>query len=250
MHNVKCFISAGCSFSQVPNADVTWPVHIRDCLQPECTYYLGQGAAGNGIISRKVIHTVQKVLEIYNTDELMVGIMWSGHDRMDAFYPEKPSLSYEPVGAGADNYTNPVRVAKENNYYIMNHHWNDELTKTYYKYFYSKIGACIQTIEHILRTQWFLQNLGIRYFMTEYNNDCLPRDPEIINHSDVKYLYDMIDKSYWVPIDNMYKFAVSTGKPFARPPDVHPSTEHHQLFVKDVCMPWLFRKYFFSKDNQ
>jgi hypothetical protein len=244
MLTIKCFISAGCSFSQVPNADVSWPVHLRDCFHPECNYYLGQGAAGNGIISRKVIYALQKALEIYAANEILVGIMWSGHDRMET-YANQLNLEHQNINC-ADNYCNPVRVSQDYSYYIMNHHWNDELTKTYYKNFYSDIGSYILTIEHILRTQWVLQNAGVPYFMTEYSYDCLPRNPEIRHHNDVGYLYDMIDKSKWLPIDNMWQFAVDTGLPFARPNDNHPSSEHHELFVRDVLLPWLYQKYLFK----
>jgi len=241
MLRIKCFISAGCSFSQVPNADITWPVHLRDCIHPDCVYYLGQGAAGNGIISRKVIYTITQALQIFKPEEILVGIMWSGRDRLEVYKPPHP-FEYQKI-AGADNYCNPVRINEDYSYYIMNNHWDDELTKTYHKNFVTDIGASIQTIEHILRTQWFLQSLHIPYFMTEYNFDCLPRNDEIINHSDVKYLYDMIDKSAWLPIDNMWRYATDSGLPFARPPDPHPSTAHHELFVREVLLPWIYRKY-------
>jgi len=241
MLRIKCFISAGCSFSQVPNADITWPLHLRDAFHPECVYYLGQGAAGNGIISRKIIFTLQQALQIYEPHEILVGVMWSGHDRMDTFSTPK-NLEHHDLKF-ADNYCNPVRVAEDYNYYIMNHHWDDELTKTYYKYFYNEIGSYITTIEHILRTQWALQSMSVPYFMTEYSYDCLPRNHHIINHSDVGYLYNMIDKSNWLPIDNMWQYAIDSGIPFARPPDPHPSTEHHIKFVSEVVLPWLYRKY-------
>lgn len=237
----KCLITAGCSFSQVPNADVTWPVHLRDSLHAQNVFYLGQGAAGNGVISRKVIYTVQKALDIYEPDEILVGIMWSGHDRLET-YSEKPNFEYNKLNSHAEGYCNPVRITDEHNYYLINSHWNDELTQTFFKYFYDKIGSYVQTLEHILRTQWFLKQHNVPYFMTEYSFDCLPRSNDIIYHPDVQYLYDMLDKEKWLPIDNMWQYAVDSGLPFARPPDPHPSTEHHEKLVREVVLVWLHRK--------
>lgn len=241
MLRIKCLITAGCSFSQVPASAITWPVHLRDAVMPECVYYLGQGAAGNGIISRKLIHTVNTALQIYNPEEILVGVMWSGHDRMDV-YSDQQNLDYTKI-LGADSYCNPVRVNKDYNHYIINFHWTDELTKTYLKYFYNEVGSYIHTIEHILRTQWFLKSMNIPYFMTEYAPDCLPRQDVIKNNSEIDYLYDMIDRSYWLPIDNMHKYSINSEIPFPKEDDNHPGTVHHEMFVREVLLPWLHRKY-------
>lgn len=237
----KCLITAGCSFSQVPNSDVTWPVHLRDSLQSETCMFLGQGAAGNGIISRKVIYQTKKMLQIYKPSEILVGIMWSGRDRQEVYSRDK-NFPHNSIGTGFEGYRNPVRVAEEYNFYLMNAHWNDPATTNYIKNYYDEVGAFIISIEHMLRTQWFLKQHKIPYFMCEYSTDCLPRDTNIRNHSDINYLLDLIDMSYWIPIDNMWQYAVDSGLPFARPPDPHPSTEHHQKFVREKVMAYLFAK--------
>ena len=113
----------------------------------------------------------------------------------------------------------------------------------YLKYFYNEIGSYISTIEHILRTQWFLKSVNIPYFMTEYSFDCLPRSENQKNHSELKYLLDMIDREYWLPVDNMWKYSINTGAKFPKEDDHHPGTEHHEMFTRDVILPWLLRKY-------
>lgn len=238
----KCLITAGCSFSQVPNADVTWPVHLQNALHTDWCLFLGQGAAGNGIISRKVIYNVQKALKIYKPEELLVGIMWSGRDRWEVYSTNK-DLPHHVLDSHAEGYRNPVRINQEYNFYLMNAHWDDDATKNYIKNYYDETGAYMLSLEHILRTQWFLKNHRVPYFMCEYSIDCLPtRDSTIANHSDIRYLLDMVDKSNWIDIDNMWQFAVDSGIPFARPPDPHPCTEHHEMFVRDKVLVHLFRR--------
>lgn len=243
----KCLITAGCSFSQVPNFDVTWPVHLRNFLQTENCLFLGQGAAGNGIISRKVIYHTQKMLQIYKPEEILVGIMWSGRDRQEIYSTDKNFPHYS-ILAG-ESYRNPVRVAEEYNFYLINSHWNDDTTVNIFKNYFDEVGAYVFSIEHILRTQWFLQQYKIPYFMCEYMSDCLPKKQEIITHTDINYLLALIDKSNWIPIDNMYQYAVDSGLPFARPPDPHPSTAHHDLFVREKILPYLFQKNYVVSGN-
>lgn len=237
----KCLVTAGCSFSQVPNADVTWPVHLRDRIQTEHCLFLGQGAAGNGIISRKVIYQTQKMLNIYKPEEILVGIMWSGRDRQEVYSTDK-SFPHHNLRSMAEAYRNPVRVVDDYNFYLLNAHWDDDATQLYMKHYYDEVGAFLLSIEHILRTQWFLQTHKIPYFMCEYSVDCLPKDINVSGHPDIKYLLDMIDKSHWLEIDNMWQYATDSGIPFARPPDPHPSTEHHIKFVREVVLPHLYNK--------
>jgi hypothetical protein len=238
----KCLITAGCSFSQVPNSDITWPVHLCDILQPTNVYFLGQGAAGNGIISRKVIYHTTQALKIYKPEEILVGIMWSGRDRQEV-YSTDPNFPHHDLESTCEGYRNPVRIADEYNFYLMNAHWDDDATTNYIKNYYDEVGAYLISIEHILRTQWFLKQYNIPYFMTEYSVDCLPtRDITISQHSDISYLLDLIDKNAWIEIDNMWQFAMDSGVPFARPPDPHPATEHHFLFTRDKVMVHLHKR--------
>ncbi len=248
MENPKVLVTAGCSFSQVPNRDVTWPVPLTKYLNPEEVLYLGQGAAGNGIISRRVIYHVSNLLQTYKPHEILVGIMWSGRDRMDVYSTKViPHHSLD----GGETYCNPVKVAKDYNFYLINNHWDDFSTTTYFKHFYDKVHTTMLTIEHILRVQWFLKNHGIHYFMTQFHPDALPLsnhpyDQEVMANPDIDYIFKLIDFNNWLPITNMWQYATDSGLPFARPPDPHPSTEHHQLFVDNIVIPWLKNKGFIN----
>lgn len=246
--SIKCLITAGCSFSQVPNGDVTWPVPLNESLKPEKVYYLGQGAAGNGIISRKIIYAVNDALKNYNSDEILVGVMWSGYDRREVYsFTDKPTtkLNYSDV------FRNPCAVDKQTNYYILNQHWDDELCKSYYSNITDEDSLLI-TLEHILRIQWFLKLNNIKYFMTQYDYDVfgphfltVENRMGLVNKSeDLLSLYNQIDFTHWLPIENMYAYArFESQYDFARPPDPHPSTEQHKEMVEKVLLPFLKNMY-------
>jgi hypothetical protein len=288
------FISGGCSYSQVPNTDITWPVHVQKAfgLAQHEVDHTAIGASGNKIISRRVIHRVLKALKTHKPEDLLVGILWSGCDRHSLMLRENPrtynkctKLMFMPhtyaeflkakpsiVDMVHTNFNNPVTIGDDTqfNHYILNSHWEDELTVTYYNDFVDALGSIVQTCEDILRTEWFLKKHNIKYFMAEYDfdtffyagvpdhytvtadydKDCLALECNDQKHKcdvydpDIKYLYDMIDKDYWLPIDNLASWAKNVSKfDFRDPPDPHPSTEQHIDFTNQIILPFLKNKY-------
>lgn len=243
MANPNVLITAGCSFSSVPSEFKTWPVHLKTYLKPARIFYLGQGAVGNGIISRRVIYNVSEQLKTYKPEEILVGIMWSSRARTEIF--SQDPIIHNPMDFGP-THANPVSIAKNKNFYLLNTHWTDELTTNYYKNIYNDDNATLVTLEHILRVQWFLKVNHINYFMTQYGPDTLPtgilnEEKKIMSSLEVKHLYDMIDKNYWLPINNMQEFANNSGYPY-EPGNIHPTTEQHKYFTDTIVIPYLKNK--------
>ena len=250
MENIKLLITAGCSFTQYPNKDTSWSYHLSSHLGCE-TLYLGQGAAGNGIISRHVIFQTLEALKKYKPNEILVGIMWSGANRYD-FYNTN-NVPHHHIEIGSENYRNPVKINKDHNFYILSTHWDDDSTKNYFANFYDEVGSYLYTIENILRVQWFLKLHSIPYFMTKFSKNVLPDDGKnqlIKNHSDIKYLYDQIDFTNFLNVNNCEDWArFESGLDFARPPDPHPSTEQHKAFTERVIIPHLTLNTFAKSNN-
>jgi len=242
---VKCLITGGCSFSQPNNRDINWVHHLDNYIKPESVSHTGLGAAGNGMISRRVIREVTKHLETYKPNEMLVGIMWSSFKRRD-YYSIKP-LECNELGFGHDSYSNPAKgYTQESKWYIINEHWNDPLTTNFFKNSYNFEDSLINTLEHILRVQWFLKSNNIPYFMTEFDYaafDEFPFNKEWKDNKEIKFLWNQIDKSCWLPIENCYQWCrFISGKDFARPPDPHPSTEQHIELTNRVIIPYLIEK--------
>jgi hypothetical protein len=75
--------------------------------------------------------------------------------------------------------------------------------------------------------------------LTEY-----AREYNTVDHPDVKYLYDMIDMTYWLPITDLGHWAKNVSPyDFRTPGDPHPSTEQHIDFTQRVILPFLKKKY-------
>jgi hypothetical protein len=339
------FISAGCSYSQVPaGININWPRHVQELPCFKNAVHLGHGASGNATISRKVISKVLEVLELgVKPDDIVVGVMWSGCDRLahispnldqsyykctqiglstplseykqclkdglvdfpvmyDLEHPNTPGYKNNPDFNYNQGHMNPstLRDPKNPVHYIMNSHWKDEMTLTYFEHFGNYLKAIIETCEHILRTEWFLKSKGIKFFFTEYDNDVFrwfgPSVPgkfgsrkdypnEELNiegggpdgdyyyskqseglmfsdeylweidqayqfHPEINYLYNQIDKDYWLPIDNLQDWVTNKSKfEHATPGDPHPSTEQHKDFTEKVILPFLLEKYSIDQYN-
>ena len=207
----KLLITGGCSYSQVPNTDVSWPQHVQNYIDPDHHIHTGKGATGNEIISHRVIYKVNKALEQgFNPEDILVGVMWSGCDRMAMMTTNFDKLWEEATIIGSDvkeewtedwlgDYNMPEFYERDNpqllakhihrygtnspswiaggtkpksyNWHTLNAHWTDKLTIKYFEDFINPEYALIRTCEHILRTQWYLKSHHIKYFMCPYEQD-------------------------------------------------------------------------------
>lgn len=218
---------------------MTWPYWLSD-NQGMKLINLARASLGNGIISRKIIQAVCDQLRSRDSDEILVGVMWSGNDRHDFYHSTAHAMVDANRRADVQWVQNPARLtdaSAESGWVICNTHWQDEINLLYYRYFHDPVGSIIYTIEHILRTQWFLEKNNIEYFMTTYTDSVLPVGS--LEHPEIKYLYQQIDLDKFLPITGLEQWCRSnTDIPF-RKDDRHPTGDHHRRFVNDVVVPYL-----------
>lgn len=232
----KILITSGCSFSEINPYIDTWPIHLAEKMPQYKHISKAMCSQGNGLISRSIIHACT----MHKNADLFVGILWSGSDRHD-FY-----LRNSQIGENTEGWEeNPTGFTDTKNWVICNHHWKNQYAKTYYSMFHDSVGQVIYTLEHVLRTQWFLQKHKIPYFMSTYTADVFWNT---YDHEDCKYLYDQIDWSSFLPIDGMDDWINKNIGPegFAKPGDFHPSTLGHKEFTEKVIMPFVNR----GKNNE
>lgn len=217
----KFLVTSGCSFSTVFNHDHdliqggTWP-HVLRLLTPTYQWQpvaLGLEGQGNGLISRKLIQSLINLLyeQQINPNDILVGVMWSGPDRLE----KHDDTEWQIVPPQSHPY------------------------KIYHKYIANPIATTVITIEHILRVQWFLERVGVKYFMTTYTSEVLNK--KYIDHNDVKYLYKQIDFDKFLPIEGMYEWCrnySSISFPMTYPGDNHPGFKQHKEFTEKIILPF------------
>ena len=322
MSRPKLLITGGCSYSQIPALDKNWPYHLEQQLDPDYHIHTGKAAVGNEIISHRVIYKVNQAIEQgFNPEDILVGVAWSGCDRMalmttnfDKMFEEGPIIgppnkkdwikkeysSVQPDFFDRENsqwtdnkntsswyvanspswvasnqkkwHENSINGTSDTDWHTLNPHWTDEMTVKYFEDFVSPEYALIQTCEHILRTQWYLETHHIKYFMCTYDYDTfvyvgpLPTSPHyseksegrtslitkhvafIDEHPEVNWLYKMIDRNYWLDIPDMQGIGGWVKKhcadlPYREVGDPHPSSDMHKRFTDQVILPFLLEKY-------
>jgi len=249
MGNPRILLTAGCSFTQIPNRYVNWPVFLRDYMGAS-VYFDGAGSAGNDFISKRILYRLHECLTVhhYKPEDMLVGVMWSGADRKCVVLSNQP-VDYTDLGTDNRFFANPNTIAGPNNHYLMNAIWDDELTQAHYKHFSDDLGNYISTIENILRVQWFLKLYKIKYFFTTYHYNSFNGEyyETLNNHPDVKYLFDQVDLDHFLPIQNMDDWNRKySGYSFEIKNDNHPTTEMSKAFVDRVIVPHLKSKGYIS----
>ena len=228
----KKFIVSGCSFSTPDYTGSSWPQLFMAHLPDYTLINKSAQSRGNGLISRAVIYEIQNQLQNgVLPEDILVAVQWSGWDRHEnhisdlsllSSSDEQVRLISKRVQGFIDNYTN--------SWEIMNHHWDTKNSKLYYSMLYSETGKLIESLEHILRTQWFLEKHNIKYFMTtmiKFPDSC----------DETEHLFQMIDKSKFLPVSGMLEWGKSTGLPFNS--TGHLSFEQNGIFADTVVLPFL-----------
>lgn len=232
---MKKLITGGCSFSECIQHPGTWPKHLANSLPQYQHTSTAMGSQGNGLISRRIIYQVTEELKHTAAKDILVGIMWSGPDRHD-FYQLRTKQFINDDGW----MENPTRFVANGQgaWTILSSGWLMPMSRNYFVNFHDQVGQYIYTLEHILRTQWFLKSQGVNYFMTTYMNAVLPELAQ--THNDTRHLYNLIDHETFLSVQGQYEWCRDySGFPFPMPNDPHPGVEQHKAFVNQIIIPHL-----------
>jgi hypothetical protein len=179
----KIIVISGCSFT---NSDGSWPYQI-DQEKYGNVHNVADTGAGNSYISRSVIWEVNDQLKLgKDPKDIEVLIMWSGISRKEFLSTKRENPMHKlwvdgPHKNWMGNFIHDEhweRHPDEDSTWIKSSipymTWdNKSVTKfldLYWKHFYSEEESLINTFESILRVQWYLDKLGIKYTMMCWQN--------------------------------------------------------------------------------
>ena len=269
MNKYKFSITSGCSFSDSydPKNYKTWPFQMAKALAIRKFQNEGRGGQGNNMIRMRTIHAVEKALLEYKTQEIIVGIMWSGPDRKGIYYSDETlKNTYNEKHQGKvwiDSYkfTDPSGSGSWKPFLVA-HSIKDKYFKPgkiYYKYFHDSIGSLIDTLHDIHYTQLYLESKNIDYFMTnawnifefrwdhwgdykgnveDYRNTNIGTH-NALNHPDLKWIADSINWDKFIGIEGMWEWC-QTFRPDRDPTvDHHPTEDEHREFTRNIIVPYV-----------
>jgi hypothetical protein len=259
MSENRIFVAAGGDLNCGENS---WPHICKEKLNCEL-HNLTEEKIGNALISRKLIYKINELVKTHNTDDIIVGVMWNTpniHERYidngkNDEYVRKPEIELTSVVEGVKNWR------------VLNHEWisSSEDTEMYFKVMYDKIQSYVFSIEHMLRTQWYLKKLGIKYFMTSHIDlfyeqenylkmydfkklkefGKLRYDLGITKYSEVHPLHNMLLKSTFLPVDGMLEWLQEhyPNEGFRDSEKLNPNQLGHEKFVTEIIIPFLKKTY-------
>lgn len=237
--NKKKLIASGCSFTFEP---WNWPTFVCDEIGLDLIN-VGMASQGNGLIAKKAIYQVDKLLKSHNPEDIIVGIMWSGVDRHEFYTDDSNKISN--VNGWIENPTNVVDDRK--NWIITNFMWTEPHAKIWYENLHTHIGAMIMTVQNILLTQWYLERHGVKYFMSTFLDIFHANGADyLVSHPEVKYLYEMIDFSKFLPVNGCHEWVNDNySEEGFNSPDkygnrgIHPTKFGHIKFAQEVVVPYI-----------
>ena len=265
----KVLVTAGCSFSECESEWIdTWPRHLARHLDVEhCS--LGRGAVGNGYISRAVINEVSN----RDPQNTVVAIQWSTWDRIDLRlekldycntdaedqynirkgkdWPKYPVV-WNDLNAGIQQeihemFPNLELLLKDASWnhrrgFTDSNFWTNismlldskQYRDAYFLLYDDNISKQIYSLEHILRTQWFLESRKIPYIMMSIDDKATNFDV----NSETAHLVNML--GYIIKPGIIDWTMANFGKQgFPKYPDMHPGTLQHKEYIQKIIIPYM-----------
>lgn len=251
---MKVLLTGGCSFSEIKSASIdkdawNWPKFLHEHFKNTELISDAVGGQGNDLISRQIIYRLVQLLKSYNSNDILVGIMWSHPDRIAKLvnikrhkeFDNGQKVNHTEISIYKDYerynpYTwMPLKESANKAWGILS--YGNKFSEEYYEKYHDYDQGLYYTLEHILRIQWFLKLNKIPYFMSTYK--------EILNKNQntniTDHLFEQIDFSHFLPVPGEYEWVVKNKLPF-RDEYGHPSGYAHSEFVNQVVMPFLRKK--------
>jgi hypothetical protein len=184
---------------------------------------MGNPASGNELIAERIVYALQTLLDKgYLSDDLYVGVMWSGIERKELFVSTQETDKYSELDDSVrregentlmmSHYSNvfsntkgmrPGIVNVPNGYLksgglpYKDDWWKTKAQRDYfnlwYDNFYSVEKQFIDTLKSILLVQTFCERHNIKYFMSVWQNIFNARNP-LDKHN--MFYGDLPPKSY------------------------------------------------------
>mgnify|MGYP003647814735 CR=1 FL=1 len=187
---MKVLLTSGCSFTETEEGHTRcWPLPLSESLNVPLVNY-AKSSVGNQYIARTIVQGVERLLEELSAEDLLVGVMWTGIDRHEVYQGDE--------------------------WKTLNAHWDDPLSTAYYNNLHDLTGAALTTAYWQFLTEQYLQNKGVKYFMTRMSGE-----------------FDWLEAYS----DTVFTKRESEGY------HCHPDDVQHKTFTRQVIMPWLKRTY-------
>ncbi len=271
-------VTGGCSFSNTEDCvDYTthgmehdsyqldnyksWALHLEDIVPNSKVYNRALPGVGNAYIVRSIIWQVNELLKqnikpnvfmqmtSFDRKELLLDC-----DDLNSETDRNLQTHYIPDIIPIHHSPHYAKELNDNKVWLKHSYEEDSVMRYHYKYYHNDESALVESLEHILRLQWFLKGNDINYKMFCGWN-LFPMLPQLSKYPiEVRHLWKMIDwdnfwfyKNYggiteWGEQNLSFNDRYVTGERRNKegfPLDQHPSNKAHREFAKQVVSKWI-----------
>ena len=114
--------------------------------------------------------------------------------------------------------------------------WPNLYSVEYYKTYSNTTWNTIQTYEHIIRTQMFLEKHNVKYFMMVYMDHVLELKGD---HPSLRHLWNEINFDTFVTTKGCFEWCVEDSGILVKLGQAHPNREQQEMYVDQVSLPYL-----------
>ena len=240
---IKSIIAGGCSFTY--NNEMTWAGEVAK------HYHLinvGSCASGNDYIARSVIHEMDQ-----HNDQILLVCQWSGIHRK-SYYIDSQHVLYKELTQSdwpdwAGDYTQLDKDAvKQQEFWVKTGGNNidkpgssnlihEKFVKPYAKYFYSEEQSLVESLENILRVQYYCNSKKIKNIMFWWKTEL--ENYKMSTYS--KELYNKVLKQDTVWLEPLGDWCVKHTDLTQHDLDQgeHPTVTQHKNYAEQVVLPAL-----------
>ena len=217
---MKVLLTSGCSFTETEEGHTRcWPLPLSESLNVPLVNY-AKSSVGNQYIARTIVQGVERLLEELSAEDLLVGVMWTGIDRHEVYQGDE--------------------------WKTLNAHWDDPLSTAYYNNLHDLTGAALTTAYWQFLTEQYLQNKGVKYFMTRMS--AYPSELSLEGTGNTEYKLLKASRKNWLPVEGEFDWLEAYSdtvftKRESEGYHCHPDDVQHETFTRQVIMPWLKRTY-------
>lgn len=256
----KVLITSGCSFTAGWKKHLTW----ADYLSKDYDLFFneGRGAQSNRLIKNRVYYRVNQCLkDNINPKDITVGIMLTGLDRTAIYNHFEDKVE--------TNRSENFRLLRNFNFAPSTYFvWKPlvqinagvPFDSNYYKHAYLESDHIARLLEDIIAIQNFLENKGIKYFMTtawdlsRFRNDTwshgykyrTPTDiftstplKELGLQADLDYLIKSINFDKFINIMGMWEYCYFINPKRDCEIHHHPTGEESKRFSDEIIKPFI-----------
>lgn len=257
----KIVVFGGDSF--VERSGITWPSHLVKDRRYIEGINVGRGAMGNKYIRMSTIWGVEKMIKKgYDYSDLLVMVSWSAPSRY-CLYTDQSDIHLNSISVGINLQSIFTEKTSSDGfiYMPMSSSWDFKSNKIYYRELETENNSIIETLHDILYLQEYLKHRKIDYVMTSSwniidtpyetwtydNNDC--GNSSILHckkleSPEYKWIRDLIDDSHFLPIKGEWEWVNGIFKDRdGLENSHHPLNHEHELFTKEMIIPFLDKKY-------